>query len=186
MTVYEAIMNRRTIRKFKQEKLNHNDLVELVDCARMAPYGINLQPLKFKIAEDEDLLKELFKTTAWAGMIKDGAPKENERPVAYIAILGDTQLKKSFDADAATAAVTMIYAAYEKGIASCWLGAIDRHEIKRILNIGDRYEVMYLVAFGYPAQKSKAVEAVNGDTKYYLDDEGVVNIPKRPLDEVLL
>ncbi len=186
MKVYEAIMNRRTIRKFEQKPIEHDALVKLVDCARMAAYAANMQPLKFKIVDDKESLNKIFPYTKWAAMLKDGTPSEDERPVAYIALLGDTSIKKSFECDAGAAATTIMLAAYEMGIASCQLGAINRDGIKKALDIDDKYELPYIIALGYPSQKSKAVEAKDGSIKYFMDENNVLNIPKRPLDEVLI
>ena len=47
MNVYECIMKRRTVRKFRQEEVNYDDIVKLIECARVATYGANLQPIKF-------------------------------------------------------------------------------------------------------------------------------------------
>ena len=186
MTVYEAIMNRRTIRKFTQEPIKNEDLIKLVDCARMAAYGANMQPLKFKIISDKEILDEIFPSTKWAAMLSNGTPAENERPTAYIAVLGDTEIKKSFEVDAGAAVTSMMLAAEEMGIASCWLGAIDRAAIKQILGLDDKFEVLYLLALGYPAQKSKAVKMQDASTKYYLDENGELNVPKRSIEEILI
>ena len=186
MTVYEAIMNRRTIRKFTQEPLKRDDLLKLVDCARMAAYGANAQPLKFRIVDDKDTMDKIFPKTKWAAMLEDGTPAEDERPTAYIAVIGDTSIKKTFETDAGAAVTNMMLAAEEMGIASCWMGAIDRDAIKRILELDDSYELVYILALGYPAQRSRAVEMKDGSTKYYLDDDGVLNVPKRSMDEVLI
>ena len=99
MTVYEAIMNRRTIRKFTQEPLKRDDRLKLVDCARMAAYGANAQPLKFRIVDDKDTMDKIFPKTKWAAMLEDGTPAEDERPTAYIAVIGDTSIKKTFETD---------------------------------------------------------------------------------------
>ena len=57
MTVKEAIFARRTIRKFTREKIPYETLTELVDCARVAAYPANMQPLKFAIIDDKETLK---------------------------------------------------------------------------------------------------------------------------------
>lgn len=186
MNVYEAIMNRRTIRKFTQEPIPEETLLKLVDCARMAAYGANMQPLKFKIVTQADVLAEIFPKTKWAAMLSNGTPAEGERPTAYIAIVGDTGIKKSFEVDAGAAVTNMMLEAEECGLASCWLGAIDRAAIKQILGLGEKYELVYLLALGYPAQKSRAVAMEEGNIKYFLDDENVVNVPKRSMEEILL
>lgn len=186
MNVYEAIMKRRTIRKFTGEKIETEKLETLIDCARMAAYGANVQPLKFAIIDGEDILEKIYPCTKWAGYLADGAPKENERPAAYIAVLGDLDIKKSggFETEAGAAVTTMMLAAVEMGLGSCWLGAIDREKIKKILGIADNLNVVYLLALGYPAQESRAVTIKDGDVKYYPDENGVLNVPKRSLDEV--
>lgn len=186
MTVYEAIMNRRTIRKFKQDPISYDDLIKLVDCARMAAYGANSQPLKFKIIDDKIIKERVFEHTKWAAMLQDGTPAANERPVAYIAVIGDTDIKKTFEVDAGAAVTNMMLEAEEMGLASCWLGAINREEIKNILNLEDKYQVVYLLALGKPAQSSKAVLMQDSDTRYFLDKDGVLNVPKRSLDEIIL
>jgi len=186
MNVYDAIMQRRTIRKFKQDKIDKDNLIKLVDCARMAAYGANLQPLKFAVIDNEAKMNEIFPSIKWAGYLEDGAPKENERPTAYIAVLGDKSLKASdsYEVEAGAAVTTMMLAAEEMGLASCWLGAIKRDEIKAALALDENLSVVYLLALGYPMQKSESVE-MNGDIKYYLDGE-VLKVPKRSLDEVMV
>lgn len=186
MNVYDAIMQRRTIRKFRQDKIDKAQLVKLVDCARMAAYGANLQPLKFAVIDNDEKLKELFPMTKWAGYLENGTPKENERPTAYIAVLGDKSLKASdsYEVEAGAAVTTMMLAAEEMGLASCWLGAIKRDEIKAALSLDENLSVVYLLALGYPLQKSEPVEFV-GDVKYYLDGE-TLKVPKRSLNEVMI
>ena len=55
MNVYDAIMKRRTIRKFEQKTVSEDNLVKLVDCARVAAYGANVQPLKFMIVTSKNI-----------------------------------------------------------------------------------------------------------------------------------
>ena len=41
----------------------------------------------------------------------------------------------------------------EEKLATCWIGAFDQEEVKRILGIPERYKVVALLPVGYPAQK---------------------------------
>ena len=81
--------------------------------------------------------------------------------------------------------MTILLAARERGIASCWLGALDRAELGRILELPEYLVMLDLIALGYPAQESRAVEMRDGNVKYYLDENGTLQVPKRSLDEVL-
>lgn len=186
MNVYDAIVSRRTIRKFTQEPVRQEDLIKLVDCARLAPYGANLQPLKFMIITDKQVLTELYPLTKWAGYL-DWEPAENERPTAYIAVLNDTSLKPTAntECDSGAAVMSMILEAQELGLSSAWLGALKRDEIKKLLKLDDKLDITYLLALGYAAQTGEVFD-MKGSVKYYFDGNGNVNVPKRTLDEVLI
>lgn len=188
MNVKDAIMQRRTIRKFTQEQIPEDKLTELVDCARMAAYGANMQPLKFRLVTSEAELNAIFPNTKWAGYLENGTPSEDERPTAYIAVLGDNSIRPngSFEVDAGAAVTTIMLEAVEMGLGSCWLGAINRDEIKRILKLSENLSVVYMLALGYPAQKSRAVDIKDDNVRYYLDNDNTVNVPKRTLNEVLI
>ena len=187
MNVYDAIMKRRTIRKFEQKAVSEDNLVKLVDCARVAAYGANVQPLKFMIVNNSETLQKIYPMTKWAGYLADGAPKENERPAAYIAILGDSSIKsnKMYEVEAGAAVTTMMLEAVEMGLGTCWLGAIQRDEIKKLLELDENLNVVYLLAVGYPKQESKIVDMKDNGVKYYEDENGVINVPKRSLEEIL-
>ncbi len=188
MNVYDAIMTRRTIRKFEQREVARENLVKLIDCARVAAYGANVQPLKFAVIDDKETLKNIYPFTKWAGALADGAPKESERPAAYIAVLGDRSIKSGggFEVEAGAAVTTMMLEAVELGLATCWLGAIDREGIKKLLDIDEKFDVAYLLAVGYPMQKSRMTEMKDGSVKYFESDDGSINVPKRSLDEVIV
>ena len=188
MNVYDAIMKRRTIRKFEQKAVSEDNLVKLVDCARVAAYGANVQPLKFMIVNNSKTLQKIYPMTKWAGYLADGAPKENERPAAYIAVLGDSSIKsnKMYEVEAGAAVTTMMLEAVEMGLGTCWLGAIQRDEIKKLLELDENLNVVYLLAVGYPKQESKIVDMKDNDVKYYEDENGVINVPKRSLEEILI
>lgn len=187
MRVYDAIMNRRSIRKFSQTPILHEDLLELVKCAGMAAYPANIQPLKFALVEEPEKLAEIFSCTKWAGYLENGTPQENQRPTAYLVILGDTSIKKGSDLQVETGAagMTILLAAQERGIATCWLGALNRERLTEILQLPEHLVVKDVIALGYPAQKSRAVPMQDGDVKYYQDENGTINVPKRSLEEIL-
>lgn len=188
MNVKEAIFARRSIRKFTQEKPDNSALLELVDCARVAAFGANMQPLKFRLITEDSEVNEIFPTIKWAGYLKDGAPKDGEQPRAYIAVFGDLNIRSNgaFETDAGAAVTNMMLEAAELGLSTCWLGAIDRDKIAKILNVPEDLKVLYLLAVGYGAQESKIVEMHDGDVKYFVDENGTVNVPKRSLEDVLI
>ncbi|MCD7750653.1 MAG: nitroreductase family protein [Lachnospiraceae bacterium] len=187
MTVYEAVKARHTIRKFTQEKPAREDLLQIVDSARLAPYGANMQPLKYAIVTDEEKRRELYPFIKYAGFLKDWDPKFEECPTAFIAILNDTSIKPTAksECDSGIALASMCLAAQELGYGSVCLGAINRAEIKRVLDLDGKYDVTYLLGIGYPAQTGETFDCT-GDLKYYFDGDGNVHVPKRTMAEVLV
>ena len=186
MNVSEALKNRRTIRKFNQKPLPEKDVLELVEYARLCAYPANLQPLKFAVIQDKEVCDKIFPNTKWAGYLPDGTPKENERPTAYIAVLGDKTIKDSFEVESGAAVTSMMLGALEKGIASCWIGALTREPIMDILSLDqERFSLLYLLALGYPAQESTICE-FSGSIKYFEDENKKINVPKRSFEEILI
>lgn len=187
MQVIEAIISRRTKRKFLNKKVESEKLKYIIECARFTPTGANLQALKYAIIEREDLVNEIFPLTKWSGYHPEDAPDESQQPPSYIAILGDKNIKPGgdFETDAGAAGTIILLAAEEMELSACWLGAISRKEISEVLGLDENLSLLYLIALGYSDQKSRVVLQKDG-IKYYTDEDGVLNVPKRSLDEILI
>lgn len=185
MKVTDAIISRRTKRKYTSQGVSRDLLETLVEYARFTPTGANLQALKYAII-DGDLSKKVFSLTKWSGYHPEDAPTEAEQPPAYIAILGDNEIKQNgqFETDAGAAGTIICLAAEELGLSTCWLGAIQRKELKELLGFEDKYSLLYLVAVGYSEQKAEYVDC-NSDVKYFTKDD-VLTVPKRTKDEILV
>jgi len=188
MSVYETIIKRRSIRRFKRKPISYSILKELINAARLAPSAANLQPWKFIIVDKEKIADKIFPYLKWAGYLKDkGAPEYNRRPTAYIAVLINKKrckFPKYAQADLGAAIENILLAATAKGLGSCWLGAIDKKAIAKILSIPSRTIVEYVIALGYPDEKSKA-EPIKEDIRYHKDKKGTMHVPKRQLLDIL-
>ena len=182
MNIYELIIKRRSIRKFKQEKISDKDLIRFVNAARVAPSMANFQPLEYIIVPKN--LNEIFQCTKWAKYLKNGTPKTNERPLAYIVILSNENITKNEGYDVGLAIANIIYTALEKGIGSCIIGSLDREKLVRILNIPENYQIKLIIALGYPNQEAKECKIKDG-VKYWLNDKNVMCVPKRDLDKIM-
>lgn len=186
MDCIKAIEGRRSIRKFTRQEVDMDVLKKLVRYASLAASGMNVQPIKYIIASGEKA-DEIFPHTRWAGYLKgSGSPSFSERPYAFILVLGDLSLRKNgYELDAGAAIGNIQIAAHSMGLGTCWLGAIDYDEISVMTGIPEDMKLISAVAIGYPAQKSISEES-KGDIKYYLDSEGVLHVPKRSVDEIIV
>ncbi len=187
--IEDIVKANRSYRRFRQDKpIDRTMLRKLVNLGRLSPSAANLQPLKYIISNDPELNSRIFPTTMWAGYLKDWpGPEEGERPGAYIVILGDTEISKGFGCDHGIAAQSIMLGAAEKGLGGCMIGSIDRDKLREVLSIPARYEILLILALGYPKEEV-VLEDVgpDGSIKYYRDDRGVHHVPKRALDEVII
>lgn len=188
MTVYEAIMKRRTIRKYKQIKPANDVLKKIINSARVCASAANMQPLKYMVVSSDEMCKRIFPCLKWAAYFKDGSgkPKEGEKPTAYVIILGDKNIKTSFDTDAGAAITNMMLTAYEEGLGSCWFASVKRQKVKEILNIDENLDVVYILSLGFPMEESNECEMKDNDVKYFRNEDGSISVPKRSMDEVLI
>lgn len=183
--IYDKITSRRTIRKYARKNVPKETLLRCVDAARLSPSGANRQPLKYIVVNDHELLKEVFTTLSWAGYLPDYQPSKEEMPKAYIIILLDKNIRKNPGHDAGIAAMTISIVAHDEGLGSCILGAVDREKLRKILNIPDSLDIILVVALGYPAENPVKDKMQNEDTKYWLDKNGVLHVPKRSLEDIV-
>ena len=159
-----------------------------MDLARCSGSAANLQPLKYTLSCGPERNAAIFPHLVWAGYLEDwDGPAEGERPSAYIAILGDTEIAPSFGCDHGIAAQSILLGATEKGLGGCMVGSIDRKGLRKTLGIADRYEILLVLALGKP-RETVVVDPVgaSGDIRYWRDSAGTHHVPKRPLDEIIV
>lgn len=178
MELKDAILSRRSIRRYQQKSVDDDTLTELLEAARMAPTGGNTQKLRFLVIRTPELVEKVFAQTAWGGAVKPRRQPqwEKDAPPAFIAILNNSDSQY----EAAGAAVqNMMLRALDFDLGTCWIGAFKRDETKAILNLPEDQIVLFLLAVGYPDESPIAEDATEDDSiKYYLDEQDVLHVPK--------
>jgi len=188
--IRELILKNRSYRRyFGDEKITKDELKAFVELARISPSAANRQPLKYFLSDAEPLNSSIFQCLAWAGYLKDWkGPEKDERPTAYIVILGDTEISKSFfETDYGIAAQSMLLGAVEKGYGGCILAAVDRNKLREVLSLSEQYTILAVIALGRPKEEV-VIETLQpeGDIKYWRDEQQVHHVPKRSLDELII
>lgn len=186
MSLYETIIKRRSIRRFKSISVPYKVLERCVNAARLAPSAGNLQPGEYISVDEEHLLHEVFATLKWASYISPrGNPPPSERPKAYIVVLINRNVRaEGFEYDIGAAVENIILVALEKGLGACCIGSINRDKLRGILKVPSHYEIALVVALGYP-NESPVEEEFKGSIKYWKDESGTLHIPKRRLRDIL-
>ncbi len=182
-----VIKNRSYRRFFNNYKISKNILIELVELARITPSAKNLQPLKYFISYEENTNEKIFETLSWAGYLKSGGIEilPQERPSAYIIILGDKRITDNFMVDAGISAQTILLGAVSKGLGGCVVATIKREKLKELIPDSENYEILLVIALGKPKEKVIIEPLKENDVKYWRD--GMIHhVPKRSLKEILL
>jgi len=160
MDAMEAILTRRSVRKYSKKPLSNEIVKELLEAAMCAPSAGNEQPWHFIIIDDPQILGKVPSFHNHAQMLKD----------ASIAILvcGDMNLDKHngmWIQDCSAATENILIAARAKELGAVWLGIFPREErikgMKQLINLPDHVMPFSLISIGYPAETQKRVDRYN-------------------------
>jgi nitroreductase len=129
----------------------------------------------------------VFPCLAWAGYLKDwDGPSPDERPSAYIIILGDKNLGSNFDVDLGICAQTILIGAVESDLGGCMIASIRRDQVRSAFEIPDYLEILMVLAIGKPIEKIVIDTVKDGDIRYWRDAGQVHHVPKRELSDILI
>ena len=143
MDVLEAIRTRRSIRTFSQKPIPDEKMKTILEAARLAPSAGNRQPWLFVVVKDLERKKALAKAAGYQMFIADAG--------VIIVALGDPEASpRWFRQDPMIAVEHMVLAATSLGYGTCWIGAFDEEEIKRLLKIPEKLKVIALLPVGFP------------------------------------
>lgn len=185
----DLVLKARSYRRFHEDvPVRKVTLKALVDYARLGPSALNLQPYKYVLSCDPDANAKIFSCLTWAGYLKEWkCPPEGERPPAYIVIVGDTEITKTFGCDLGIAAQNILLAATEMDLGGCIMGSIRKKELRKLLKIPVRYKILLVMPIGKPKEKI-TIDRVgrDGDIKYWRDINELHHVPKRALSDVIL
>jgi nitroreductase len=189
MNLRELILKNRSYRRFYEDiKISNEALIEFIDNARFTPSARNAQPLKYFISNDDMTNQKIFSSLVWAGYLKDwGGPKVGERPSAYIIIVLDKKISDKVECDHGIVAQTIMLSAVEKGYGGCILRSFNKEIIQEIIGDAEKFEPLLVLALGKPKENVILVEMEDErNIKYYRDESGNHNVPKRKLSSLIL
>ena len=189
MDLMELLKTRRSFRRFDQSRPVPDSVLQKIARAQQyASCSGNSQSLRYIMVSDPALVEEIFALTRWAAKLppEDGQPKPGEHPTLFAVVMIDKAAQNNWTPmDAGIAMNNMTLAAWDKGVGSCIMGAINKPALTELLGIQAPQQLAFMVAFGYPTHKAHIVP-MTGETgvKYYLDDARDYCVPKRSAEEI--
>lgn len=161
MEFLDVIRKRRSVRRFIDRDVSDEIVFKLLDAARCAPTGGNLQPWEFILVRDKANRKRLVDATFLGYMTKTGKPQSwiFEAPLiiaacanikAGFARYGSGEITRTnILMDVAAAIENLLLAAVDLGLGACWISGFDRDKAKEALKIPQDVWIVSLIPVGY-------------------------------------
>lgn len=167
MNAITCLETRRSIRKFKETKINVEVIEEIVKTASFAPSWKNTQTARYIIVQDQEI-KEAIAKEAILGFEHNGQIIKNCAALAIITCIhgrsgferdGSFSTSKEdrweiFDAGIATQ--TFCLSAHVHGVGSVIMGIFDEDKVKQLAEIEEGQVVCALVGLGYAYETPNA------------------------------
>ncbi len=188
----QLVEGARTYRRYGGEPVGEGVLHDLVDAARFAPTGNNMQLLRFRVvsAEDADAAEKVFSHLHWAGALKDwDGPVEGEKPGGYVVICLPEKLAANPIRliDVGIAAQTIVLAAAAQGLGACMHKSYDACLGDELGVTEAGYAVSMVIALGSRGEKV-VVEPAGTDhgLTYWREADGSHHVPKLDLADLFI
>jgi len=146
MEVFEAIRNRRSIRRYKSTPVPREHIIRCLEAARWAPSARNSQPWEFIVVTKEDVRRKLAEVHMWGRHIA-------EAPVTVIFLADPEKSPRYWMNDLGACIMNFMLEAFDLGLGTCWIGVCGspfEEEFKKILGVPERLRVVAAVTLGYP------------------------------------
>jgi len=161
--VIKAVLERRSIRRYRPDPISQEDLAQLLEAVRWSPSWANTQCWDLVVVRNPELKKQLQAAVgsnpafdamvdapvvmALCGRKGRAGFKKGEASTRY----GDWMMY-----DLGLANQSLCLAAHALGLGTVIVGKFDHAAVERILKVPDTHQVVTLVPVGYPAQPSAA------------------------------
>ena len=161
--VIETIMQRRSIRKYKETPVEKEKLQLIADCGIAAPNAMNRQAWAVRIVDSKDFINGSTEAMKKVNPNITGNDKNMYRNAPAIICVAVPSGDFSY-IDAGLMGENMMLAAQSLGLGTCCLGGVamqlnTRPELKDYLvrlKLPNDYKIAYVLAVGYPDEQPQA------------------------------
>ena len=170
--VIRAIMDRRSVRKYKPEPVPKEMLDVILHCGINAPNAMNEQRWEVRVTENKDFIDGVTKVFVESAKDDERVQKMVEDPnfrnmfrnaptVIFVAGKAD---EMSSPIDCGLLGENIMLAAQSMGLGTCCLGSAagflksnpGAADYLKQLAFSDGYELLYAIAIGYPDESPEA------------------------------
>ena len=153
----ELIKNRRSMRKFTDEELTQEQVVELMKAALMAPTSKRSNAWQFVLVDDKETLKKL-------SLCKEQASQFIADAALAVVVTANPLASDVWIEDASIASIYLQLQAEDMGLGSCWVQVRERFTasgmdsgqyVQQVLDIPLQLQVLSIIAIGHKGMERK-------------------------------
>ena len=176
--VVETIMTRRSVRDYKEEAVDREQMAKVIECGIYAPSAMNKQTWAVRVVDDKAFLDGVTEIAVKQNpKLKEQANFRNFfRNAPTVAFIACPEESYSGEYDCGLLSENMMLSAWSMGIGSCCLGSVvsvmNSEEAKPYmerLNLPEGYKLLVAIAFGYPAGEAPIAPERDASKAYYVE-----------------
>ena len=175
LELYEALQNRRSVRKYSGEQVDEKKLKNILEAARIAPSWSNKQCWKFIVVRDPVKKKQLAES-----MPDDNPAKKAVGDTAPIVLVlcadpkasGHQDNKDYYLLDAGLAMQQLMLAAHAEGLGTCWVAWFDEAKARPVCAVPPEYRLVALTPLGIPEKQPSSRPRKDLEDMVYAEEWG--------------
>jgi len=171
MEFFDVVKSRRSVRKYKSQQVEKEDILKILDAANWAPSAMNRQPWEFIVVSGEWIkrLGDSYKVIVeefTRESDESGSIISNSDFVKFAAVYGGAPVviavlipkyeaandRKAYLESASAAMENLVLAAADLGLGTCWMTGplLDESNLHSILQVAEDREFVAITPLGYP------------------------------------
>lgn len=186
----KVIEKRASYRNYNDQDVSYEDLMSVLNAARLAPSSGNLQNWSFIVVRKSELKEEIMKASMNQTWIL-------QAPVLIVVASRNENIKRHYGdrgeklysiQNCAASINNLLLKSTDLGLASCWINAFDDQALKRILKLPDTVLPQAIISLGYSNDKVEKLKRYDLDLLVHFDEwngkqvEGLFPLKQRMLN----
>lgn len=152
MDVMDAILSRKSIRKFTDQDISEEIIQKILEAGIRAPSGGNRQPWRFIVVKDREKIR-LFDPESHQPWVENA-------PAVIVVCANPHDTWEKYDEedscyilDTAAAVENMLLAIHGLGLGAVWILSFSKRTVRKLLNIPLHWQIVSIIPFGYYQEK---------------------------------
>ena len=168
MELKEALLKRRSVRKFTEEAVSDEDITELLHAGMSGPSACNKTPWEFFVVTNPEVLEKLRKATRYSKI---------KAPLAIV-VCGNLskalplQLSPFWIQDCSAATENILLKATDLGLGAVWCGIhpmkTSEKKVSEALSLSEKLVPLNIIHIGHPAEFPEPRDQYNEKKVHYI------------------